>query len=207
MSEHDVEAELAAIRAGIPEPGAAQLERLHDLLVMRAEGKGLVDVAYCLVDSPVGRLLLAASGEGLCRIAFEAEGFDAVLDEIAEELSPRILLAPARLDEAASQLAEYFAGRRRRFSLPIDLRLSKGFRRIVLGHLPSIAYGSTQSYGEIATAVEHPRAARAVGTACATNPVPLVIPCHRVVRSDGDLGSYLGGAAMKRWLLELESAA
>ena len=118
-----------------------------------------------------------------------------------------MLRAPARLDPAARQLEEYFAGRRTAFDLPLDLRLSAGFRRDVLTHLREIGYGTTASYAALAAAAGSPRAVRAVGTACATNPLPVVVPCHRVVRSDGALGSYVGGVAAKRTLLDLEAAA
>jgi methylated-DNA-[protein]-cysteine S-methyltransferase len=182
-----------------------ELLALHDQLVERAEAAAVLDVAYRTMDSPFGSLLLAATEAGLLRVGFESEGFDHVLEALARQVSPRILRAPGRLERAARQLDEYFAGQRRTFDLALDLVLSRGFRRDVLGYLPAIAYGTTRSYGDVAAAVEHPRAARAVGTACATNPLPLVLPCHRVVRSDGALGSYLGGETMKRRLLELEA--
>ena len=186
---------------------AVTTERLHQRLEMAATSAGLVDVAYRTVDSPVGTLLLAATDEGMVRVAFEREGIDAVLDDLARELSPRILRAPARLDAAARELDEYFAGRRRAFDLPLDLRLSHGFRRIVLGRLTEIGYGTTASYGEVADAAGNPRAARAVGSACRTNPLPLLVPCHRVVRSDGSIGQYLGGVEAKELLLRMEATA
>lgn len=172
-----------------------------------AAAEGLVDVAYRVVDSPVGALLLAGTGAGLVRVAFASEGHDAVLEQLAAAVSPRVLRAPARLDAAARELDEYFAGRRRRFDLPLDLRLAHGFRREVLDHLPEIAYGHTASYAAVAALTSSPRAVRAVGTACARNPLPLVVPCHRVVRSDGSIGAYLGGPEAKALLLSLESAA
>ncbi len=165
----------------------------------------LLDVGYRTVDSPVGPLLLAATPAGLVRIAYEREGFDAVSENLAARVGPRVLAAPARLDVVARQLDEYFAGRRRRFDVAMDLRLSKGFRRTVVDYLPLIRYGRTASYAAVAVAVEHPTAVRAVGTACATNPLPLIIPCHRVIRADGLTGSYLGGPEAKRWLLDLEA--
>ena len=130
-----------------------------------------------------------------------------VLDELARTVSPRVLSAPARLDGAARQIEEYFAGRRTLFDLPLDFRLARGFRRAVLTHLGDIAYGETASYTAVAAAAGNPKAVRAVGTACATNPLPLVVPCHRVVRSDGTVGQYVGGAEAKRALLRLEAAA
>ena len=140
------------------------------------------------------------------RVAFEGEHHDAVLAHLATAISPRVLRAPRRLDEVARQLDEYFAGRRRRFELPIDLQLAHGFRRTVLARLSEIGYGSTASYATVAAAAGSPAAVRAVGSACATNPVPVVVPCHRVVRSDGSIGGYRGGPDAKRALLALEAA-
>jgi methylated-DNA-[protein]-cysteine S-methyltransferase len=179
---------------------------LHDRLAADAARAGLLDVAYCVVNSPVGDLLLAATDIGLLRVAFSAEGFDAVLQSLSDRVSPRVLEAPARLDAAARELDEYFAGERRAFDLPLDRRLSTGFRGTVLRHLSEIGYGDTASYGTIAQRAGNPKAVRAVGTACATNPLPLVVPCHRVVRSDGTTGGYLGGVEAKRMLLALEAA-
>jgi methylated-DNA-[protein]-cysteine S-methyltransferase len=129
-----------------------------------------------------------------------------VLAKLAGAVSPRILRAPARLDAVARQLSEYFDGGRRMFDVPLDFRLSNGFRRAVLAHLPAIGYGNTESYAQVAAAAGSPRAVRAVGTACATNPLPVVVPCHRVVRSDGSFGGYVGGEDAKRTLLTLEAA-
>jgi methylated-DNA-[protein]-cysteine S-methyltransferase len=182
------------------------LARLDHRLEQRATEAGLLDVAFRTIDSPVGPLLLAATPLGLVRVAYQREGHDAVLQALASKISPRILAAPRRLDEAARQVEEYFAGRRTSFDIALDLRLSAGFRRTVLGHLAAISYGHTESYAEVATATGHPGAVRAVGSACATNPLPVVVPCHRVVRSDGSLGGYLGGLEVKRTLLELEAA-
>ena len=180
--------------------------RLRERLAAAAERDGLLDVAYRTVDSPIGGLLLAATEEGLLRVAFEREDQDAVLAALAEAVSPRILAAPARLDPVARQLDEYFTRRRRTFDVPLDFRLAKGFRRAVLSHLVVIPYGRTESYAEVAAASGSPRAVRAVGTACATNPLPLVVPCHRVVRSDGTSGNYRGGEDAKRDLLALEAS-
>ena len=181
-------------------------DRLHLRLAAAAEDAGILDVAYRTVDSPVGALLLAATQAGLVRVAFALEGHDRVLAQLAERVSPRVLRAPDRLDPAARELEEYFAGRRTAFDLPLDMRLARGFRRTVLAHLPEIGYGHTASYAAVATAAGSPRAVRAVGTACATNPLPVVVPCHRVVRSDGSLGQYAGGPEAKRTLLNLEDA-
>ena len=141
------------------------------------------------------------------RLAFAREDHDAVLARLADSVSPRVLRAPARLDAAARELDEYFAGRRRQFSLPLDFQLSRGFRLAVLTHLREIAYGTTESYAVVAAAAGSPAAVRAVGTACATNPLPVLVPCHRVVRSDGSIGQYVGGPGAKQALLALEAAA
>ena len=183
------------------------LTALHQRLVTEADIAGLLDISYRTLDTPVGTLLLAATPSGLLRVAYQQEDLEKVLAELAVKVSPRILEAPGRLDGSVRQLEEYFDGRRHRFDLPLDLSLSSGFRRRVLDYLPAIAYGHTASYQVVASAVDNPRAVRAVGSACATNPLPLVIPCHRVIRSDGLIGSYLGGADAKRRLLELEAAA
>lgn len=192
-------------------PAPAEIEelshRLHDRLVAAAEREGILDISYRVVDSPVGRLLIAATNRGLMRLAFDAEGHDAVLGMLAERVSPRILRAGARLDDVAVQLDGYFAGTLTRFELPLDLRLAQGFRRRVLEALPHIAYGATASYAAVALDAGSPKAVRAVGTACATNPLPVVIPCHRVVRSDGTIGQYVGGGLAKRTLLSLEGAS
>jgi methylated-DNA-[protein]-cysteine S-methyltransferase len=180
--------------------------RLHDRLTARAESAGLIDVAYRTIETPVGTLLLATTEKGLLRVAYDCENHERVLETIAAEISPRILKAPKLLDEAASEIDEYFAGTRTHFDLPLDFGLSRGFRRAVLGRLRRIAYGRTASYAAIAAMMDNPKAVRAVGTACATNPLPLVVPCHRVVRSDGALGQYVGGVRVKRNLLTLENA-
>lgn len=182
------------------------LRGLRDRLAADAQNEGLLDVAYRVVTSPVGDLLLAGTDLGLLRVAFSAEDFDAVLQSLADRVSPRVLEAPARLDTAARELDEYFAGRRRAFDLPLDRRLATGFRGTVLRQLSEIDYGDTATYGAIARRAGNPKAVRAVGTACATNPLPLVVPCHRVVRSDGTMGGYLGGVEAKRMLLALEAA-
>lgn len=184
-----------------------RLDELHATLERAAQDAGLLDVAYRTVDSPVGELLLATTERGVVRVAYEREGFDDVLQTISTRVSPRVLLSPARLDVVARELDEYFAGDRRGFDVPLDYALSHGFRRVVQGILPTIAYGSTASYAEVAAAAGSPRAMRAVGTACATNPLPLLVPCHRVVRTDGSLGGYAGGVEAKTTLLRLETAS
>ena len=184
-----------------------RLRRLHDRLVSDAEAENLLDVAYRIVDSPVGSLLLAATETGLVRVAYASEGHDVVLQGLSDRISPRLLHHPARLDAVTRELDEYFAGRRRTFTLDLDWRLSAGFRATVLQHLQDIAYGHTASYATVAEMAGRPKAVRAVGTACATNPLPVVVPCHRVIRSDGSVGGYLGGADAKAALLTLEAAA
>lgn len=181
-----------------------ELETLKRDLAARAAAEGLLDVSYRLLDSPLGTLLLAATEQGLVRVAFSREDFDTVLDSLAAKIGMRILERHAPLDAAARQLEEYFGHRRDAFTLELDHRLSSGYRLEVQRALPSIPYGHTMSYKELAAATGRPAAVRAVGTACATNPLPLVVPCHRVLRSDGTLGGYLGGADAKKALLNLE---
>jgi methylated-DNA-[protein]-cysteine S-methyltransferase len=186
---------------------AGTLSRLRDRLGLAAEAEGLLDVAYMTVDSPVGPLLLAATPKGLVRVAYDVEDHDRVLETLTRQISPRVLRAPRRLDAAARELDEYFARKRRAFDLPLDLSLSRGFRQLVQRHLPEIGYGQTRTYGQVAELVGNPKAIRAVGTACATNPLPVVVPCHRVLKADGTPGGYVGGPAAKITLLRLEAAA
>lgn len=194
------------LRRAFPgDPG--DLPRLRARLAAAAQRDGILDVAYRTIDSPVGPLLLAATEAGLVRIAYTSEDHDAVLQALADRISPRVLNAPARLDGAARELDEYFAGQRRGFDLPLDWQLSAGFRRAVLSHLGEIEYGQTASYAAVAALAGNPKAVRATATACATNPLPLVVPCHRVIYSNGRIGRYLGGSEAKRALLLLEAAA
>jgi methylated-DNA-[protein]-cysteine S-methyltransferase len=181
------------------------MARLRLRLEREATEDDLLDVAYRTVDTPVGNLLLAATTVGLIRVAYDVEDHDAVLAKLASAVSPRVLRAPARLDDTARQLDEYFAKRRTDFEVPVDLRLAEGFRRSVIEHLRDIGYGRRESYADVAAAIGSPRAVRAVGSACAHNPLPVVIPCHRVVRSDGSTGQYIGGATAKTTLLDLEA--
>lgn len=185
---------------------ADAMSRLHARLERAADQADLLDVGYRTLDTPLGTLLLAATPVGLVRVAYASEGHDAVLTALANKVSPRILHAPARLDGAARELDEYFTGTRTHFDLPLDLRLTDGFRREVIEHLREIGYGHRESYAAVAAAIGRPRAVRAVGTACARNPLPLVIPCHRVVRTDGAIGQYVGGVEAKQTLLTLEAA-
>lgn len=182
------------------------LADLRRNLARSADERALLDVAYRIVDSPVGPLLLATTDRGLVRVAFENENFEAVLEMLANKVSPRIMKLPEKLDAVAFELEEYFVGTRRTFDLPLDHALSSGFRRTVQSMLPSIAFGQTRTYKEVAELVGNPKAVRAVGTACATNPLPVVVPCHRVLRTDGGLGGYIGGLKAKTTLLNLEAA-
>lgn len=192
------------LRAGHPADDDA-VQRLRGELIRRAERADVLDVAYRTLDSPVGRLLLAATPAGLVRVAYESEGHEQVLQDLADRVSPRVLRAPGGLDDASREIEDYFAGERTAFELRLDLRLARGFRREVLDELRRVSYGRTVSYGELAGRLGS-RAVRAVGTACARNPLPIVVPCHRVIRRDGSLGDYVGGSAVKGELLRLERA-
>jgi methylated-DNA-[protein]-cysteine S-methyltransferase len=187
------------------DPFTADVDRLTARLGRTAEARGLADVSYRTVDSPVGSLMLAATARGLVTVAYAVQDHDAVLTALATRIGSRVLRAGSRLDGPAREVEEYFAGRRQSFDLPVDLQLARGFRRTVLDHLRDVGYGRTTSYAGLAAASGSPAAVRAVGTACATNPLPIVIPCHRVVRSDGSMGRYVGGDAAKATLLALES--
>jgi methylated-DNA-[protein]-cysteine S-methyltransferase len=212
MTEPDLVARLrlgartASTNGHAPAPisHAADLDALVAGALARADADGLVDVAWVVEDSPVGPLLLAATPRGLVKVGFGSE--EGVLDELAAVVSPRVVRLPGRLDDARRQLDEYFAGARRRFDLPLDRSLSHGYRRTVLEALSEVPYGHTVSYKDLAERTGNPKASRAVGTAMATNPIPIVVPCHRVLRTGGALGGYGGGVATKVWLLRLEGA-
>ena len=175
-------------------------------LTERAQREGLLDVAYCMVDSPLGPLLAVGTERGLVMLAYADDGIEERLARVAEAVSPRILEAPARLDPARRELDDYFARRRRGFTLAIDWALIHGFARAVLERTAAIPYGEARSYAEISAEAGSPRGARATGNALGGNPIPIVIPCHRVLRSGGALGGYTGGLDRKRFLLELESS-
>lgn len=183
----------------------AGLAGLKDRLAKLASDSGLLDVGYLIMDSPLGPLLLAATERGLVRVAYQIQDHDRVIAELSDKISPRVLRAPRRLVPVARELDEYFAGRRSEFDLELDLALTAGFRQQVLRELPTIAYGSTASYAQIAERAGSPRAFRAVGTACALNPLPIVLPCHRVVPAGGGIGQYAGGPEAKAALLALET--
>ena len=172
----------------------------------RAADEGLADVAYATTESPIGPLLVASTRRGLVRVAFASERSDDVLNDLVVKISPRVLEAPEQLDEVRRELDQYFDGKRRKFELRLDWRLSHGFRNDVLRKLVRVPYGETASYAEMAARAGRPRAYRAAGSACATNPMPLVVPCHRVLASGGGLGGYGGGLDVKRYLLKLEGA-
>ena len=171
-----------------------------------AAAAGLLDVAYATLDTPVGRILLAVTPRGLVRLAYLDDDApeDAVLSELAVRISPRVLSAPRLLDEPRRELDQYFAGRLDRFSVAIDWRLTHGFARRVLRATARIPYGSVSSYRGVATDAGSPRAFRAAGTALGGNPLPIIIPCHRVLHADGGLGGYTGGLERKRVLLTVE---
>lgn len=206
VAEPDRDAVAALLRAGRPAGGGAvDLRELVARAVARADADGLVDVAWTVTDSPIGPLTLAATPEGIVKIAFGDD--DDVVEALASEVSPRLLRLPARLDAARRQLDEYFERRRTDFDLPLDRRLSHGYRLQVLEALTAtVPYGSVATYKDLALATDNPGAVRAVGTAMATNPIPIVVPCHRVVRSGGSLGNYGGGPETKAYLLRLEGA-
>lgn len=192
-----------ALRTGQP----FELDEPVPDLTGPAADAGLLDVAYATLDSPVGKLLLAATGRGLVRLAYvDSEDEERVLEELASGVSPRVLAAPRRLDEPRRELDEYFSGARRQFELPLDWRLTQGFGRRVLKATARIPYGSVSSYKQVATAAGSPRGSRAAGNALGTNPLPIVVPCHRVLHSGGGIGGYTGGLERKRLLLGVEGA-
>jgi len=178
-----------------------------DRLAARANEEGLLDVAYATVDMPLGTGLVATTPKGLVRLALPNEEIDNVLARLARDVSPRVLEFPGRLDEARRELDEYFEGRRSRFELPLDWRLSHpGFYRRVLRATARVPFGDVITYAEAAQRAGNSRAFRAAGTALGSNPIPIVVPCHRVIRAGGEIGNYGGGPEMKRFLLELEGA-
>jgi methylated-DNA-[protein]-cysteine S-methyltransferase len=177
-------------------------------LEVPAATAGMLDVAYATLDSPVGTLLLASTGRGLVRIAYLDGGDEElVLAELAARISPRVLAAPRKLDGARRELEEYFGGRRRRFDLGLDWRLTQGFGRRVLKATARIPYGALSTYKGVAAEAGSPRGSRAAGNALGSNPLPIIVPCHRVLHSNGGLGGYTGGIERKRLLLGVEGAA
>jgi methylated-DNA-[protein]-cysteine S-methyltransferase len=171
-----------------------------------AVSEGLVDVAIGATDSPIGRLTVAVTPRGLARVLFESEDADRALEDLARAISPRVLWAPSVTDEARRELDEYFEGARRRFDLRLDRRMMTPFARDVLGATARVGYGRVSTYGEIAARIGRPRASRAVGAALGSNPIPIVVPCHRVVGAGGRLTGYAGGLDRKEALLRLEGS-
>ncbi|HKZ14522.1 MAG TPA: methylated-DNA--[protein]-cysteine S-methyltransferase [Solirubrobacterales bacterium] len=180
------------------------MEKSIEALRERAAAEGLLDVAYTTADSPFGTLLLAKTPQGLVRIGLPNEDIEELLTDLAGRISPRVLEAPAGLDEERRELDDYFSGRRQNFELPIDWQLSHGFLLRARQGIAAIPYGETRTYTDLARAAGNERAVRSAGSACSRNPIPLVVPCHRVLRSDGSLGGYAGGLGMKEKLLDLE---
>jgi methylated-DNA-[protein]-cysteine S-methyltransferase len=170
----------------------------------RAAAEGLLDVAYSLVDSPLGTLLLAQTKRGLVELAYGAEDPDPLLAELSAKLSPRVLEAPAKLDAVRRQLEEYFEGRRTGFELPIDWSLSRGFTQRILQATAKVPFGQLATYRDVATKAGNDRAVRAAGNALGSNHIPIVVPCHRIIRTGGALGGYTGGLERKEFLLKLE---
>jgi methylated-DNA-[protein]-cysteine S-methyltransferase len=195
----EIERELAQ-----PPGRGLDAKRLMDALAARAESAGLVDVAYASMDSPVGELLVAVTPRGLVRVSFASEASDEVLAELATRVSPRVLHVPARTDTVRRELDEYFAGARRSFDLPLDWSLVRGFAQGVLRATAQVPFGQTTTYGRVAGAAGSPRASRAAGNALGSNPIPIVVPCHRVLHAGGGLGGYAGGLERKRTLLTIE---
>lgn len=183
---------------------ALDLERFRQALSERAADAGLLDVAYGTLDSPLGRLTVMVTPRGLVRLSYPGEEVEVQLGELAARVSPRILAAPERTDEVRRQLDDYFAGRRREFEVPIDWRLVRGFAGAVLRATSRIPFGAVSTYREVAAEAGSPNAYRAAGNALGSNPVPIVVPCHRVLHAGGGLGGYTGGLDRKRYLLELE---
>ena len=191
-------------------PSGGDLDRAVQGVLARAERDGLIDVAYASVDSPFGRLLVARTDRGVVRLALpshrgDQRTDDEVLEDLARFVSPRVLESPARLDDERRELEDYFEGKRDHFDVPVDWKLTPaGFRNRALHAVARIPYGETRTYGQIAKQAGNERAFRAAGTACGRNPIPLIVPCHRVVQSGGGIGNYGGGPEMKRALLDLE---
>lgn len=195
----EIKAAASRATAGEVDP-AAIAARLSE----RADEDGLLDLAYCEVDSPVGRLLAVATPRGLVQLGYPNQPRDEMLAALAARISPRLLEAPARLDPVRRELDEYFDGRRQRFDLELDWQLTGGFTQAVLRETALIPFGETRSYTEMAASAGSPRAHRAAGSALGANPIPIIVPCHRVLRSGGGLGGYGGGLDVKKELLRLE---
>ena len=197
-----VERDIAEAAGKLPAGGPSQAAMKR--LVRRAQREGLLDVTYAQVDSPLGPLTAVTTPKGLITLAYPDRPLDDVLARIADEVSPRILEAPARLDPLRRELDQYFKGRRQKFEHPVDWSLTRGFFRDVLKATARIRYGKVSTYAEVAAKAGNPKAVRATGNGLGSNPIPVVVPCHRVVRSGGGLGGYTGGLERKEFLLDLE---
>jgi methylated-DNA-[protein]-cysteine S-methyltransferase len=171
----------------------------------RAAGQGVADVSYATVDSPIGRLLAAVTRQGLVRLGFPSESHDGILEGLSQRISPRVVEAPGQVDDVRRQLDEYFAGSRQQFTVPLDWALMQGFARSVLQRTNEIPYGQVRTYREVAALAGNAKASRAAGNALGSNPIPIIVPCHRVLRTGGALGGYGGGLEVKRLLLDLEA--
>jgi methylated-DNA-[protein]-cysteine S-methyltransferase len=194
----NIESALRRAASRVPDAGA-------EALAERAAAEGLLDVAYSTVDSPLGPLMIAATPRGIVRVSYsQFRDDDAVLADLVRRVSPRVLEAPARLDGARRELDEYFEGRRTEFDLTIDWALTTGFTTKVLRATAAVGFGQTTTYAEVAGAAGSPRAMRAAGNSLGSNPIPIVVPCHRVLRTGGALGGYTGGVERKEFLLRLE---
>ena len=191
-------------RLAKPPRGALDRDRLQRELGRRAADANLLEVAYAPLDSPLGVLTVFVTPRGLVRLAYDDERTDEALDELALIIGPRIIEAPGRTDAIRRELEAYFARGLRTFSQPIDWRLIHGFAASVLKATARVPFGVVTSYGQLASEAGSPRAARAAGNALGSNPIPIVVPCHRVLHADGGLGGYSGGLDRKRFLLELE---
>jgi methylated-DNA-[protein]-cysteine S-methyltransferase len=189
-----------------PPTAALDAAGLRSRIARRAAAEGLLDVAYGTYDSPLGPLTVMVTPRGLVRLSYSGEGIAAQLEEIAERVSPRILEAPERTDQVRRQLDQYFGGERRAFEVRIDWRLVRGFAGDVLRATARIPFGTVSSYREVAADAGSPNAYRAAGNALGSNPMPIVVPCHRVLHAGGGLGGYTGGLERKRFLLRLEGA-
>jgi methylated-DNA-[protein]-cysteine S-methyltransferase len=194
--------EFAPLERALTQPLA---DRSPDL-ELAADAAGLLDVAYATLDCPAGRLLLAATPRGLVTVAYldDESQFERALERLAATISPRILASPRRLDEPRRELDQYFRGNRQEFEFPLDWRLTRGFGRRVLEAATRIPFGAVSTYKQVATEAGSPRASRAAGNALGANPIPIVVPCHRVLHSTGGLGGYTGGLERKRLLLAIE---
>jgi methylated-DNA-[protein]-cysteine S-methyltransferase len=194
--------EYADLERALAEPPAAPLPDVESA----AHAAGLLDVAYATLDTPAGALLVASTPRGLVRLAYlDEEGeLEGVLEHLARTISPRILTSPRRLDAPRRELDQYFAGDRRTFDVALDWRLTRGFGRRVLEATARIPFGSVSTYKQVAAQAGSPRGSRAAGNALGANPIPIIVPCHRVLHSTGGLGGYTGGLERKRLLLAIE---